>query len=281
MRSSTVSIFSLYLALGTSGPALAATVSLYEGTQELVVRDTVAEARYRISNTNWDQMLGTGAAKPTARDMTTAGLGTAGELNGMQWDFKISYESGDDGARGFTFSMAQGDYRRAIDPGYPVARAAAVSQPYVSTLLFDAKHPLTDSGPLGAFNAINFETRAGALRDEMSKAMLEVTKVNFYAGKETTALKDLSAFSSSRNNEWSSYWTTSNKDLSSFDWTVSGIVQGRFACADGSTRCLSDESLKLNMRFAQVDTVPVPAAVWLFGFALGALALQRRRNRHH
>lgn len=260
----------LCLTIAIARPADAATVSIYDSQQELLPATVVADLRYRVSRTGWDQMLSNAAARPSARDLTTAGLGNARQLNGLLWDFSVSYESGDDGARGFTFTMGSDDYRRGRGPGNSPAK------PYSSTLLFDVQNPLNDITPWGSFNTIQLEARAGALRGDAGKAMLAVTGLNFYAGTETTALKDLNAATAARSSEWSSYWVSSNKDLSTFDWTVTGMVQGSFACADGTDRCLRDESLKMNMRFAEVDTVPVPAAAWLFLSALGALALKRR-----
>lgn len=273
MNISTRILSGLCLSVCLCAPAHAATLRFGSAEQDITNRNTVAETRYRMSGSNWDQMLGNGAEKFSPDNLATADLGRSSSLNGQLWDFNLSYENGDSGARGFTFSMAPGTSGR--DTGGPQTLTRPRSA-VVSTLLFNEKNPLGDSMPVDAFNAIQFEARAGALRDDISKAILEITRLNFYADGKNTQLKDLRASSASHDSERASYWMTSNRKLSEIDWTISGAVQGRFDCGDGSTRCLRDESIKMNMRFAEADVVPLPAAAWLFVSALGALGWQRR-----
>ena len=78
--------------------------------------------------------------------------------------------------------------------------------------------------------------------------------------------------------EYFETWITSDTDLASMDWILSGSLVGMFSCDGGGTSCLRDESIKLNVKLADVTVVPVPAAAWLFGSALMLLAGLRRRG---
>ena len=76
-------------------------------------------------------MLSNGADPATANDMITKDFTGATALNNTTFDFRITYESGDDGVQGFTFLMTQ------------------VGGPRDSTLVYDVNNPLNGQTPTG------------------------------------------------------------------------------------------------------------------------------------
>ena len=88
-------------------------------------------------------MLSNGAEPITSSDIVTANVGNATTLNDKIWNFTISYENGDSGDRGFTFTLTDGST--------------------TSTLVYDAANPLNNLTPTGDFNAIQIQARAGVL----------------------------------------------------------------------------------------------------------------------
>ena len=247
--------------------ASAAPVLLGVDDSLVTVDDRVGEARYRLSQTNWDQMLSNGANPITAPDITTNGLGNATALNHTSWDFTITYESGDDGVQGFTFAMNQ------------------VGGTGSGTLVYDLNNPLNGLTPDGDFNAIKIELRAGALRDRSAyteSAYIDLTNLTFTSSRPNSGALDdpMSAFTPPTTEENNVTWITATNGefLSDIDWTLSGNVTAGFDCdGAGATNCLRDESLKMNFKFADATVVPIPAAAWLLGSGLGMLAFMRRR----
>lgn len=248
--------------------SLGASVILGVSNTAVTITNRIGEARYRLSQTNWDQMLGNGAVPITSADIATSGLGNAASLNGVEWDFAIAYENGDSGDEGFTFVMNEvGGGRSGI-------------------LSYDVTDPLNGLTPTGAFNGIKIEIRAGALRDTSDSytetASIALTGLVFDIPLPSSgALEDpMSAFTPPGSSGARETWIIADTDLSAFDWTLSGRLQASFDCDGlGGTDCLRDESLKMNLKFAEVAAVPLPAAGWLFGSALLGLAgLSRRRS---
>jgi len=257
-------IGSLLISL-TANTAMAAAVQLGVDDADVTVNDRVGEARYRLSQTNWDQMLSNGANPITAPDITTNGLGNASALNNTTWDFSINYESGDDGDQGFTFVMNQ------------------VGGSGTGTLVYDVNNPLNGLTPTGAYNAIKIEVRAGALRDQsayIESAYIDVTDLTFSSALASSGslANPLSAFTPPTTAENNVNWIAADTNLSLLDWSLTGTITAGFDCDGlGGVGCLRDESLKMNLKFADATVVPIPAAVWLFMSGLGMLVAARRR----
>ncbi len=246
-------------------PAFAASVKLGVDDSLVTINDRVAEARYKLDQTNWDMMLSNGAEPITSADITTKNIGNATQLNNVTWDFSISYESGNDGVQGFTYTLTD------------VAYGGSTTE----TLTFDVNSPLNGLIPTGSFNAIQIQARAGALRNSLpgTSAYLDISNLTFTSGLPSSgSLADpLSAFTPPTSADNNITWITSDMNLGDVDWNISGTVQGGFTCDGGGTGCLRGESVKMNFKFADATVVPVPAAVWLFGSALGLLGWSRRR----
>lgn len=260
-----IAAVSVVVMLGGS-PAMAASVQLGVDDSLVTINSRVAEARYRLDQTNWDQMVSNGAEPITAADIRTANLGTATALNGFSWDFSLAFESGDSGTQGFTWTLA------------PTGGGSS------STLVYDVASPLNGQTPTGFFDGIKIEARAGVLRDVVSTATLTVTGLSFTSSLPASGSlpSPITVFTPPVTSESFTTWITSDMDLGAVDWLLTGTVVGSFDCNgiyDGGAGCLRQESVKINFKMADVtvQVVPVPAAAWLLGSALVPFGLIRRR----
>ena len=146
--------------------ANAATINLGVDTGLVTIENKVAEARYRLNQTNWDQMISNGSDPITASTIITANLGTASSLNAQSWDFSLSYESGDDGVQGLTFTLDDGNGT-------------------ISSLVYDVNNPIAGLTPTGFFDGIKLEARAGVLRSP-GTAQMDVTNLSFSTSPPST-----------------------------------------------------------------------------------------------
>ncbi len=240
----------------------AATISLGINDSLVTINSKTAEARYRLSQTNWDQTIFNGT-NFTAPNIITNGLGNANQLNGVSWDFSLSFESGNTGNKGLTFTLAD-----------------TTTGTQVYQLTYDTANPINGITPTQAFNGIKIEARAGALRDSTSSANIDITNLSFSSAMNTNGVlpTNLSAFTPPGVNEDISTWLVADTNLGDIDWLLTGTVNGSFLCSGGGASCLRDESVKLNFKLADVSVVPIPGALWLFGTGLLTFAgLSRRR----
>lgn len=234
--------------------AQAATVMLGVDDSVVTILGKTAEARYRLSQTNWDQTIFNGT-NFDANNIVSNHLGNAMSLDGKTWIFSLVFERGDSGARGLTFNLTD---------------AATGMEAY--ELVYDTANPINGQTPLSPFNGIKIETRAGALRDSTSTAALNVSNLTFgttipVTGSLPTTIDVYSPPTAAEN--WSS-WLIADTNLGDLDWFVIGTVTGQFDCTTGGADCLRDESIKLNFKLADVSLapVPIPAAAWLFASGL-------------
>jgi hypothetical protein len=250
---------------GIGSLASAASVQLGVDPSLVTIDSRVAEARYRLNQTNWDEMVSNGADPITAANIRTADLGTALALNGDTFDFSLSFENGDSGPQGFTFTLVR------------TAGGPALN----STLVYDVANPINGQTPIGFFDGLKFEARAGVL-DEAGSAQLTVTNLAFSSSLPSSGSlpNPINVLTPPVTSELFETWITADTDLGAIDWVLSGTVTGSFSCSSGTASCLREESIKINVKVADVtaNVVPLPAAAWLFVGALGGLAALRRRS---
>lgn len=250
--------------LAFSSVATAATVEFGVDDANVTVIDSVSEAAYRLNQGDWDQMLSNGADPAGVADMTSIDYAGGTALNNTTWNFSITYESGDDGVQGFTFVMNQ--VGGAGDSG---------------TLFYDLNNPLNGQTPTGVFNVIGIEANAGSLLDPTSyneTAYMDISNLTFTSTLSSSGALANPLAADSATQEQANTWITSSVDLNSVDWVLTGTVTAGHDCnGSGSVGCLTDDSVRMNLTFAQATVVPLPAAVWLFGSALAGLGWLRRR----
>ncbi|TWT45230.1 hypothetical protein RAS1_16520 [Phycisphaerae bacterium RAS1] len=247
----------------TSGSAIAGMVTLNAPASSFDANapiQTAALARYRISNSNWDQLISTSTSVSTSTIVGTSNIATHNTLNNARWNFNFSFEPDE----GYTWTLQHVSGGR-VTPGT------------VSTVTWNA--PMGNANPLTSFNAIELAAEAGpSMPNGVSSAYVSVSNLHFsVSGLDTQgALGNMLDQWAGVEADSSRQWVVSNSDLSEHAWSLSGTVVAGFA---GTPMGNIDERLRFEMRTAAVTTVPAPAAITLGAMALGGLAHVRRRNR--
>jgi hypothetical protein len=200
---------------------------------------TVAEARYRLSNTNWDMAIvqpgGPNGSTPTA------GLGNVAQLSARTFGFTLRHTAG----TGFSFTM---------------------------TNTADATNTATVTyASLASFNALQFEVRSITDTGAMS-----VSDFAFTYGAGLTGPSTIPNLSVAGNVGFLSTWLASLSDLSLFDWSVTGTIAGSKGITGGDeTVRLSIRATNVELP----APIPLPAAGFLLIGAMAGLGLLACRRR--
>jgi hypothetical protein len=232
-------------------PAAAATITLnYPAANIASSSGTVMDARYRVSNTNWDQMIASDSNISPSVIVQQANLGTHNQLNGALWNFSIGYAP----TSGWTYTLA-------LDSG---GNPSATT----STLVWNT--PFNGASPTRSFNALELFAVVGSLPGGVSSMSMQVTGMTFVSPGNTVigTLPDLTTTGGLVRQ-----WVYSDSDLSATSWTLAGQLRGAFVGTTGSNL---DERIKFDVKATTVTLVPSPGAATLLGLS-GLLAARRRR----
>ena len=89
----------------TAMPAFAGVVYINQSDVSFTTSSTVAQAKYRLSHTNFDQSLDNGTGTANTANFISSNLGnsstTANNINGVTFNFVLDYKA----TEGFTYSM--------------------------------------------------------------------------------------------------------------------------------------------------------------------------------
>jgi hypothetical protein len=244
-------------ALATASTASAgAIVNLNPSTAGLTVTSDVMDARYRLSNTNWDQMISTSSNVSGSTLVQTSNLGNHDQLNGRAYDFSLGF----DPVGGWTWAFTP------VTSGSP------------STLMWSA--PFNGANPNRPFNGLElFVVAANMNAANIASGTAAATNLAFSSAAATTtgSLADLvSTWTGPNTGGLQLQFITSDTDMSTFAWTLTGRVALSFSYQPGATTPGGnlDERLKFDIKAAQI--VPAPGFVSLAGVA-GIAAVRRRR----
>jgi hypothetical protein len=211
----------------------------------------VMDARYRVSNTNWDQIIATDSNITPSVIVQQANFGTHNQLNGATWDFSISYSP----ANGWAYRLG------LVSGGSPNTSS--------STLVWNA--PFNGTAFDRSFNALEMFAVIGGLPAGISSMSMAATGLTFSSPGNTivgTLPNVISTGGLVRT------WVYSDSDLASTAWTLSGRLVGSFV---GSTSSNLDERIKFDVKGTTVTLIPTPAASAMLG--MGALFSARRRRQ--
>lgn len=236
-----------------SVPAMAGTISLNYPESNIASWDNgVMDARYRVSNTNWDQIIATSSIITPAVIVQQANLGTHNQLNGALWDFSIDYSPID----GWTYSL---DF---VSGGSPSTSSTA--------LVWNA--PFNGAAYDRAFNGLEMFAVIGSLPSGISAMSMEVTELSFSSPGNTIvgSLPDLTSTGGLVRQ-----WIYSDMNLAATSWTLSGRLRGAFVGTTGSNL---DERIKFDVKATTVTLVPEPSLATLVGMG-GLLVVRVRRRR--
>lgn len=92
----------LLLTVVGSGAVQAAVVALNADGSQFNPTAVAMNSRYRISQTNWDEMIATSAVISTSTIVEQKQLGNAATLNNRAWDFSVNYVAGS----GYNFTLS-------------------------------------------------------------------------------------------------------------------------------------------------------------------------------
>lgn len=211
-----------------------------------------AQARYRISNTNWDTYIGTSPFVAPANIVQQKDIGNQNALNGAVWNFSFAYTAGS----GYAWTLSNANTSHVLS--------------------WTGTH--TDGSiATGAFNAIELYVVAGAtMPNGVTSAYSKIYDVAFgFVGSGPSvsgSLRNLQdTWNAGVNTGLDQQFIYSDTDLSGTSFVLSGKVQLGFT---NFTSGNFDERLKFNIKTA--IATPAPASLSLLG-VFGIAATRRRR----
>lgn len=224
--------------------------------------DTAGNAKYRLSNLNFDQSIDNGNTPVTAPDQVTAALGNVAFLSGRQFAFTLSHTAGE----GFVFNMTDGaGADKTVSWGTFAVPPPGTNAPTLNGL-----------APGAPFNALLLEAVASRAHSSMSFSDLSFSGTGLTIVDGAFVSGTVSPTSTPPNNFTQVLYA--DVDLASFDWMLSGKVTG---VRDGSG---GDETVKfvISQKLVSASVVPEPASVAMAATGLGVglvLAIRRRARR--
>ncbi len=103
--------------------------------------ETVMNARYRLLQTNWDQMIATSSNVTYGTIVDSRNLGTASALNGIQWDWSMSFTPNS----GYVFTLSKPDTTSVVQWPEPFGSpAVSPTRSFNSVYLYAATYAKTD-----------------------------------------------------------------------------------------------------------------------------------------
>jgi hypothetical protein len=237
----------LLLASIAFAPMNAATVSILADSS-WVTLSTVGNAKFRFSQTNWDQSLGYGAGTPNPSTFIARNLGNIATLSNSTYELLLSY---DPVSSGFAFS---------------VSLAGSAAQP--STLQWMSSSPIGGRAPTGPFNAIEIDARAG-----LPGATLHYSNIHFIGD-----FQQIGSFAAGTvsNGVAPAQWLVADRDLSQIAWAMAATVSG-----NRNSSSSNDEAVRFVFNVKSVETSMPEPSTWLMltaGILLMGMSILRKRR---
>lgn len=227
--------------------ASAAEVALNASGNGYTFSGDIIDARYRLSNTNWDHAISTSSNVTPATLASTANIGNNSQLNNVTWDFALSFSP----SNGWTYTLTNG----------PTSHVRTWSAPYNGV------------SPIRSFHALEiFVVATNPNATIYQSVSARATNMSFVSAQATTtgSLVDLVSVS----NGLVRQYVISDTDLSTIAWSLQGKVNLAYVLNPGQNAGNLDERVKFDIKGE--TAVPAPASLALLG-AVGLGAGRRRR----
>jgi len=255
----------LLLTVAGSGAVHAAVVVLNADGSQFTPTAVAMDSRYRISQTNWDQMIATSTVISGSTIVQQKFLGDAATLNNRAWDFSVNYVAGS----GYSFTLTDTTVPPLISSPSTVSWTAPFGSPSIS--------------PTRSYNAIELFAQAqNNLQTGVTGLSISLNNLVFSGGPGLSTSGALVSMSDTHllspgpgGADYAQQWLVADGDLSLFNWAITGQVQAQFT---GTVPNNFDERLKFDIKTVQVSPVPLPPALALMLAGLGALGWVGRRR---
>ncbi len=216
------------------------------------IQDAVMGAKYRMSNSNFDQSLDNGNGT-SAGQFIQASWGNNSFLNNRSFAFTVSHLANE----GFIFTMSDGATSKTLSWG-----DFAVTPSGTTSSLLGGQNAHS------AFNAIFIEARA-----ERDGSAMNFSNLLFTSADLSIADGDFFGGTAALPNGAITQKLVSTVDLSTVNWSISGTVSGV-----RDTTSSGDELVRFTIggKVVEYTIVPAPGAAALIALA-GVFGSRRRR----
>lgn len=262
MRACTVTAGALVL-LAWQGSALGGMIFINSAQAQVSsVTGTVAQAKYRLSNTNWDQSLDRGTGTSSG-NFISLGLGNNAQLSTRTYEFSLENRPG----QGLVFTMTD----------QTTLASSVLSWGVFSTATGGTSVPTIASQSVPTnFNSLWIEARSTRTGSSLSFSGLSFAGSGLTLADGSFAAAVINPSVGGPGNAPGVYTQrlVSDTNLGAQAWTFRGLVS-----ASRDSTSSSDESVKFTVGAQQVVATFVPSAGTGAGLALAAGLLAARRRR--
>jgi hypothetical protein len=207
---------------------------------------TIADARYRLSNTGVDQLIAPGGNPISG--FGAAGIGNVAALTGRTFDFELTYTSG----TGTRFRLFDANTNSTVR----------------FTTADGTRNGVKADGPFNTILLSAFSNQTGA--------SMTVSDIVFTWGAGLTGPSSVANLTRSGTQGAAETWLATTANLADFDFTIAGKVTGVKVLTGG------DESVKFDIGLKNRTLpapIPLPAAGWMLVAGLATLGVAARMRK--